>query len=375
MYAASHPRSLPMTNTAPTLKSNVGRIQGLLDRERIGANDMSRSGSLELGIGGSGVIEDPSRLPSVWPLTIERLEGRIAARALAQSAPGASRFRYFLDGSQQTLPVWRIGLVPIVVGLSAVGILERDDAGAPWLSGETFGSKQSWIFPLETGRPDLTRLAEILGRFGDLHDPLYDRHDQRFEHYEFLAGHYGKLVYNSRDLANRLRADQEKRLLAHWRRDISPAAPNAWIAVDGRLPENVPNAVGLVKDLQTQHLVGDEAETLFNLPEGYRTTAFRYVSNAGASTTANTASEGRTMWYMRLWDASGMDARHSLVRVEAAHEVCTTEQIDEISGWLLAERIPRARNDPRWPTLLYPIHYLELILKRHLASVTAGWPS
>ena len=375
MHAVPQPQDFSSTAMTPTLKTNVGRIQGMLDRERIGANDMSRSGSLELGIGGGGVIEDPSRLPSVWPLTIERIEGRIAARAVAQAMPGASRFRYFLDGSQQTLPVWRIGLVPIVVGLIAVGILERDDAGAPWLAGETFGSKQSWIFPLETGRPDLKRLAEILNHFGDLHDPLYDRHGRRFEHYEFLAGHYGKLVYNSRDLANRLRAEQEDHLLTHWRRDISPLASDAWIAVDGRLSENVPNAVGLVKDLQTQHLVGDEAETLFNLPQGHRTTAFRYVSNTDTSDEAGTVSEGRTMWYMRLWDASGMDARHSLVRVEVAHEVCTTEQIDEISGWLLAERIPRARNDPRWPTLLYPIHYLELILKRHLASLTAGWPS
>jgi len=371
IHVASRPQSEPLGSSVPNLKARVGQIQGILDRERIGANDMSRSGSLELGIGGGGVIEDPSRLPNVWPLTIERLEGRIAARVLEQAPSGASRFRYFLDGSQQTLPVWRIGLVPIVVGLSAVGILERDEAGSPWLSSETFRETQSWIFPLETGRPELDRLAEILGVMGDLHDPLYDRHNRRFEHYDYLAGHYGKLVYNARDLANRLRADQESRLLSRWRQDISSRSPDAWIAVDGRLPENIPNAVGLVKDLQTQHLVGDEAETLFNLPQGYRTTAFRYVSNA--DTTG--ASEGRTMWYMRLWDASGMDARHSLVRVEAAHEVRTTEQIDEISGWLLAERIPRARNDPRWPTLLYPIHYLELILKRHLSSVTAGWPS
>jgi hypothetical protein len=152
-------------------------------------------------------------------------------------------------------------------------------------------------------------------------------------------------------------------------------APEDWILVDGRLHDNIPNAIGLVKDLQTQHLIGDEAEALFNLPQGHRTTAFRYVSNADAEARSGLVTEGRTMWYVRLWDASGMDARHSLVRVEAAHGVSTTEQIDEISGWLLAERIPRAKNDPRWPTLLYPIHYLEQILKRRLASVTAGWPS
>jgi hypothetical protein len=81
------------------------------------------------------------------------------------------------------------------------------------------------------------------------------------------------------------------------------------------------------------------------------------------------------MWYMRLWSAHGMDARHSLVRIETANAVSSTEQIDEISGWILAERLPRATGDPRWPTLLYPISYLERILKRRLAEITAGWPS
>lgn len=361
-------------NSAPNLKASVARIHALLKREQIGANDMSHSGALELGLG-SGPVEDPRRLPSAWPLKLERLEGRITARKLVQAEPGASRFRYFLDGSQQTLPVWRIGLVPVVVALTAAGILERDGSGQPWLSGETFRLRQSWIFPLETGRSELDRLAQLLLAQGELHDPLYGSNNERFEHYDFLAGHYGKLVYNSRNLAGRLRADQEKMILAHWSCNISPGAPDAWIVVDGRLHENTRNAIGLVKDLQTQHLIGDEAEALFGLPQGHRTTAFRYVSNRDGENSVPSDAGGRTMWYMRFWDASGMDARHSLVRVETSRDVCTTEQIDEIAGWLLAERIPRAKNDPRWPTLLYPIHYLEQILKRRLASVTAGWPS
>lgn len=364
----------PPLKSVPNLKSNVAQIQDILLREHISASDMSRSGSLELGIG-VGPIDDPRQLPSAWPLKLERLEGQVTARKLVQAPPGTSRFRYFLDGSQVTLPVWRIGLVPIVVALSAAGILERDELGQPWLHGETFRLEQSWIFPLETGRADLDRLTEVLQSRGELQDPLYDKSNQRFEHYDYLAGHYGKLVHNSQILAGRLRADQEQGILDRWSRDVSPIDPEAWILVDGRLLDNTPNAIGLVKNLQTQHLIGDEAEALFNLPQGQRTTAFRYVSNSNAEVISDAVSEGRTMWYMRLWDPSGMDARHSLVRVEAAHDVNTTEQIDEISGWLLAERIPRAKNDPRWPTLLYPIHYLEQILKRRIASVTAGWPS
>ena len=39
------------------------------------------------------------------------------------------------------------------------------------------------------------------------------------------------------------------------------------------------------------------------------------------------------------------------------------ETVDEISRWILAERAPLAKPDPRWPAMIYPIHYVEKILK------------
>ncbi len=78
---------------------------------------------------------------------------------------------------------------------------------------------------------------------------------------------------------------------------------------------------------------------------------------------------------MRFWNADGFDANHALIRVEAPHQLGIPEDIDTIAAWIFAERLPRATNDPRWPTLLYPIHFLERILKRKLAEMTAGWPS
>jgi hypothetical protein len=110
---------------------------------------------------------------------------------------------------------------------------------------------------------------------------------------------------------------------------------------------------------------------LLGLPPGYRTTAFlpRNDRRRGGP-----EPEQRTLWYIRLWDAAGMDARHALVRIEAPRTVCTTEEIDRISGWILAERTPRATGDSRWATLLYPVHLLERILKRRLDADTRGWP-
>src|SRR3712207_3473790 len=61
-----------------------------------------------------------------------------------------------------------------------------------------------------------------------------------------------------------------------------------------------------------------------------------------------------TLWYLRLHNPLGQDARHALVRVEAGKTVRDTDQIDELSGWLLAERAPKAASDSRWATLLYP---------------------
>jgi hypothetical protein len=50
------------------------------------------------------------------------------------------------------------------------------------------------------------------------------------------------------------------------------------------------------------------------------------------------------------------------MRIEA-HRDTSPESVDEISGWILAERAPLAKPDPRWPAMIYPIHYVEKVLK------------
>ena len=65
--------------------------------------------------------------------------------------------------------------------------------------------------------------------------------------------------------------------------------------------------------------------------------------------------------------------RARLVRVEVDQSVTTSDEIDAISSWLLAERTPRATGDARWATLLYPVHQLERVLKRQLDAQTRGW--
>lgn len=354
------------------LVDQVSRLRSSLAPEQIRLTDMSRAGVLESGIGTSGVPE--STEPPRAPVSIARLEGPIAPREVAVAPPGATRFRFFLDGTQQTIPTVRIGLVPVVAALSAAGILSRDPSGHPSLRSAAMRVNQSWIAPLNTGNRALEHLLDELRDAGaDIRDPLVDRFGSPLEGYDLVAGDYARLLSHSFDLAGRIRDEQEAMLVNLWETELSREHPGDWIVIDGRLPGNVPNAIGLVKTLQTQHLTNREAMALFDLPQGHRTTAFRFATNPDDADP--TSTQGKTMWFMRLWSAHGMDARHSLVRIEAAHDVCTTDQIDEISGWILAERLPRATEDPRWPTLLYPVYYLERILKRRLAAITAGWPS
>ena len=365
------PPSTPIAEEFRRFRSEVGG-------DELGLRDMRRSGSLELSIGSMPVSENPLRTPENFPIELERLEGPIQALPVAHR-PGETRFRYFLDGTQKTLPIGRIGLAPVVVSLSVAGILARNERGEAGLLPGSLRQRQAWVFPLYTGSYELGRVQDWLEERGHtVIDPIAPSGPLP-ENYDALAQHYGRLIELSQRMSATLRAELETGLIQFWANDVSPAHDDAWMVVDGKLRQNVSNAIGLVKSLQMQHLAGNEAVALFNLPEGHRTSAFRYVNRSSAAPSewddGESPSENRTMWYQRFWDSAGLDARHALVRIEAPHEVDTPEEIDRIAGWLMSERLPRATADPRWPTLLYPIHYLEAILKRRLAALTAGWPS
>lgn len=342
--------------------------------------DMRRSGALEMSIGSSVASENPFQPPSNFPIELERLEGPIKRREIPGHR-GRTGFHYFLDGSQKTLPVDRAGLVPIVAAISAAGILERNPLGESTLLPGSLRENKTWIFPTRTGSPELERWEDAILAWGeDVQDPLLLPTGEPCPYYPELAGHYGRLIELSQRLSGKLRGALESDLLDRWAREVSPYYTERWMVVDGRLQQDIPRALGLVKSLQMQHLGGGEAVELFELPQGYRTTAFRYVARQAdhgddeVELESDQPTHNRTMWYQRFWDAGGLDARHGLVRIEAPHSVDSTEEIDLLASWLMTERLPRPTMDPRWPTLLYPIHYLEEILKRRISVMTAGWP-
>jgi hypothetical protein len=351
----------------------VNRLNAGLVRDGIPVSDMRRAPALELQFAGAGELGRSQGVAR--SAGIEPLEGPIAAVRVPPISPRESRLRYFLDGAQRTFAVWRCGLVPTAATVVVAGILERDPGQDGLVVPGTLRMEHCWLIPRDTGDP---RVEELLRRIDGEGMRVVDPREvgpsstsnSRLPTPDSDID-YGRLHELAYVAARNVREEVEARVLSDWVQRPAWDAGDNWIVVDGRLRFSEPRSIGLVKQFSDAYLSGSEAETLLGLPPGHRTTAFLPTNDRRRG---GPEPEQRTLWYIRLWDAAGMDARHALVRIEAPRAVCTTEEIDRISGWILAERTPRATGDTRWATLLYPVHLLERILKRRLDADTRGWP-
>ncbi len=358
------------TSTRQTLTAQIARLHAALAADGVAVNDMRRAQSLELQFAGS---LDSSPRPR-RAIGIEPLEGPIESRPVLRTEPRDSKLRYFLDGAQRTFLAWRCNTIPILATIAATAILERDDEGRCEVVPGTLRLKHALIAPRQHPDPDLQRTLAQIERHGlPVIDPFdIDPVDDDSGDLNPSLLDYGYLVEKSYRAGRSIRESLELELLEAWDRGNIDREGDGWLVVDGRLLLPAKRALGLVKQFSDAYLSGSEAAMMLSLKPGYRTTAFfpREQSRRGGP-----EPDARTLWYLRMWDATGLDARHALVRVEAPADVRATAQIDQLSSWLWSERTPRATRDERWATLLYPVHYLERILKRCLDADTRGWPS
>lgn len=333
------------------------QLQAGLHRDGIAFADMRRAQPLEKEFAGQ-VEPSPGRRPSPRG-EVRYLEGDFRARPVPIVSGPASRVGYFLDGTQRTLPFSRFGMVPTAVGMSAVGVVEREPGGPCAIALGSIAQRNVWMIPQVDGVAETKELADRLRALGeDVVDPLVDNDVETSGDYSLHL----QAIYSSCLLA-REQIEQEA-LLSFWDQDRQ-FQRDRWIAIDGRLTTPLPRAIGLVKQFSNTYLSAADASILLSLQPGERSSAFQPV--------VRSSTEPRTLWYLRLWSADGQDARHGLMRLETHGSVVDTEEVDQISSWILAERTPRATGDSRWATLLYPIHILERSLKRLLDAETRGW--
>src|SRR4051812_30854766 len=105
--------------------SLVRQIGANARREGGPVRDMSAAGPLELSyLGGNGERVRSNGASSVTWLEPEPERARDVSRR-----PNPSRFRFFLDATQRTLPCFHVGPIPVVCGFVCAGVLERDEFG------------------------------------------------------------------------------------------------------------------------------------------------------------------------------------------------------------------------------------------------------
>src|SRR5919202_3509605 len=284
---------------------------------------------------------------------------------------GTPRLGYFLDGVQSSREMGRIEMTPVVVATVAAAIVNRCDRRFSRMPLEGPPSLvQAVILPRSAGEAKVQAFWDLLleagfSELGPDETPSYPPLVLASVEYlgeETDPSDYVGVRERARGRVRSLRERLEGGMLRESELDDwTLRDSDAWIAVDGQLKdirESNRRAIGLIKSVARPEFVGRDVGMLLDLEPGMRTTSFipdwQLRRDPG---------ERRTSWYLRMWPPQrGADALGSLMRVEAPRDT-EPEQVDEISRWILAERAPLAKPDPRWPAMIYPIRYVEKILK------------
>jgi hypothetical protein len=285
------------------------------------------------------------------------------------SPDGTSRLCYFLDGVQSSREIGRIEMAPIIIATVAAAIVNRCDRRFSRMPLESPPVLvQAMILPRSAGDASVEAFWQLLLKagFSELSpEEIPSSHHLVLDSAEYTAeadpSDYVGMRERARVRVRALRERLEGGMLRRWEGDNRVLDSEDWIAVDGQLKdirESNRRAVGLIKSVARPEFVGKDVGMLLDLEPGMRTTSF--VPDWQLRRDAN---EHRTSWYLRTWPRQqGADALGSLMRIEAPRGT-EPETVDEISRWVMAERAPLSKPDPRWPAMIYPIHYVEKILK------------
>jgi hypothetical protein len=301
--------------------------------------------------------------PDAHKGVIVHLEGD-RLRGIAVPTPLRDRtrtpVRYFLDGVQRTLPLGWCGMNALACVVIVAGIIERrpQDGVFRAVPGMT-QQFQRVIIASTPGDPYTQALFDAF-RAADVDvTGTNEQHESALRTGDFLA-----LQNAVRLRVSTIRDECELAVFTTWTKRA--AQSESWLLVDGSLMDGtVRNTLGMIKRHSQFTLTNEEMMTVLHLPVGHRSTAYQREATGRARPKT---------WYLRLHEPFGADPLFGLARIEAPAETDVTA-IDTLSQRILTERTPRATNDDRWPTLLYPIHIAERILKVKLERALLGVPA
>ena len=293
---------------------------------------------------------------------IQHLEGDgLSSIPVAMHVIGEQKkMRYFLDGVQRTLPIGWCGMNALALVVVVAGVIERrpQDGVFRAVPGMLRIASQV-LLASAPADPHATALADTFAaagigvtRCGEPNGVM-------------RAGDFLALQSRIRPAVNGVRQQCEFAAFQAWNERTDGS--EGWLVMDGSLVgSDIGNAVGIIKRHSRFDLKDDEMTALLRLPVGFRSSAFQRQVRGG---------QRPTTWYLRLHEATGADPLFGLARIEAPTQTTVPDGVDDLSRLLLSERTPRATSDDRWPTLIYPIHIAERILKVKLERALLGVPA
>jgi len=262
--------------------------------------------------------------------------------ATSVGPPEPGRLGYFLDGIERSRASFLyVGLAPVVYGYVAAVIRKR---GADRLMRKhSHDSFEALYYPFSFPGVEMLQApgvrvvdTSVEGKETDDH-PLMLREAAKSK------------ITNQRD---RL----ESKLAREWFESGDGAG---WLVVAGSLPGchadfEEPNVIGLIKSHASQYFRGDEQKAILTLQAGERSALFVPLGRNRPEVYS---------WYLRMWPNDGRDVYFGLIRIEAPATQRTVDMADELSRWVLAERVPLSLPDSRWDRMIYPIRDCEQYLR------------
>ncbi|HEY3284424.1 MAG TPA: hypothetical protein VGN26_19310 [Armatimonadota bacterium] len=269
----------------------------------------------------------------------------------------SSGFTHFLDGKQETHLVLYAGMVPILLGITCAAVRKREADGRMYAHDRAYGEA---LFAPRDLLPD--RLLDGFREHGvGLRDVRVKEPDATVP----------MLLHEARKAVATQRQTQERDLATEWigRRKREGAGV---LVIDGSLPREVLRAshgacvVGAVKSCTTAYFPIEQQMRCYGLRVGERSSVFRTPKG-------RRDDQGVFSWYLRLFDNTGMDLTFGLTRLEIPStdlDRLPWELADQISAWMLAERSPLSKPDPRWDRMAYTIYDCEQYLRSTMPSRT-----
>ncbi len=292
-----------------------------------------------------GAFKRASEPKSIEPKIVEGS----TLRAVDVPQTGRTELTHFLDGIQKT---WRrayFGMSPIVFAYTSAALLARVEGTILPPEPECFDGGLDALVPDD---PELvSRLSQLPGL--DAVHPVMPK----------TVGSEIAFVDQASLQIQKLREEREVRLAS----DFS----SGWLMIDGGIGKclgrnpSLTTVLGVVKTHAQQYFATPEQiECILNLRACQRTTAFIRPEDP---------NQGHEVYsfYLKLRESADQGPTFGIVRVELPPRQESLDRIDEIAGWLLAERAPSSLPDPRYDRMLYPIRLVEKHLRTRQPSDAA----